>query len=327
MAERECFLITGAMGCIGAWLVRRLVDERVDLVATDVHRDTSRLRLLLTEDELARVRIESLDVLNPIQIRALLSEHAVTHVIHLAGLQVPACRSNPALGAQVNVVGTIQLLEAVRRSRDQVRGLSYASSVAVLGRPECYGPGPVGDDARCLPETLYGVYKVTDELAARVYFHDYGLGSVGLRPYIVYGLGRDQGLTSDLTKATLAAAAGQEFKIKFSGPVAVHYAADIADIFIGAARCSAAASTVCNVAGEATTVEEFVQTLAELSGFEGVSHEPDKPLPFPWNLDQSRLESLLGPVQTTPLREAVRRTLDQFRRLLDEERIDLKQLG
>jgi nucleoside-diphosphate-sugar epimerase len=327
MADRECFLITGAMGCIGAWLVRRLVDEQVDLVATDVHRDTSRLRLLLTEDEMARVQIESLDVLDPIQIRALISQHAVTHVIHLAGLQVPACRSNPALGAQVNVVGTIQLLEAVRQSGERVRGLSYASSIAVLGRPECYGPGPVGDDAPCLPETLYGVYKVADELAARVYFHDYGLGSVGLRPYIVYGPGRDQGLTSDLTKATLAAAARQEFKIKFSGPVAVHYAPDIADLFIRAARCSASGNAVCNIAGEATTVEEFVQTLRDLSGFGGVSHESDKPLPFPWNLDQSRLESLLGPVRTTPLREAVRGTLAQFRRLLDEGRIDLKQLG
>ncbi len=326
MADRECFLITGAMGCIGAWLVRRLIDEEVDLVATDVHLDTSRLKLLLTPDELARVRIEPLDVLDPVRIHALITEHEVTHVIHLAGLQVPACRSNPALGAQVNVVGTIQLFEAVRHA-GRVRGLSYASSVAVLGAPENYGGQAVGDDAVCLPETLYGVYKVADELAAKVYFRDYGLGSVGLRPYIVYGLGRDQGLTSDLTKATLAAAARQEFKIKFSGPVAVHYAPDVADLFIRAARRSASGSTVCNIAGEPTTVAEFVRILKELSGFEGISEEEGKPLPFPWKLSQARLEGLLGEVHTTPLREAVRRTLELFRELLDQGRIDLRQLG
>lgn len=326
MANRECFLITGAMGCIGAWLVRRLVDAGVDMVATDLHPDPSRLRLLLTPEELKGVPVEQLDVLDPVRIRHLILAYRVTHVIHLAGLQVPACRTNPPLGAQVNVVGTINLFEAVRHTQGQVEGISYASSVAALGAPHLYGGRLVGDDAVCRPETLYGVYKVADELAAQVYCRDFGIGSVGLRPYIVYGIGRDQGLTSDLTRATLAAAARREFTIKFSGPVAVHFAPDVADLFIRACRVSASRAAVCNIAGEAVTVEEVAEWISELSGFEGIRSETGQPLPFPSRLSQTGLESLVGPIETTPVRNAVRRTLDGFQALLNKGRIDLQQL-
>lgn len=327
MADRECFLITGAMGCIGAWLVRRLIDSQAELVATDTHLDPVRLRLLVSLDELRSVRIEQLDVLDPLRIRHLIDAYGVTHIIHLAGLQVPACRTNPALGAQVNVVGTVNVFEAVRHCASQIRGISYASSIAALGPPALYGSKAVGDDDACRPETLYGVYKVANELSAQVYCRDHGIGSIGLRPYIVYGLGRDQGLTSDLTKATLAAAARKPFRIKFSGPVAVHYAPDVADIFIAAARAAGTRSAVCNIAGETITAEEFARRLRELTGFDGIECEAGRPLPFPWKLSQEGLESIVGPLTTTPLPIATRETLEAFARLLESDQVNLKQLA
>ena len=66
---------------------------------------------------LARVRgdITDLDALE-----RTLDEHAITHVIHLAALQVPFCRADPPLGARVNVVGTVNVFEAAARRADRI---------------------------------------------------------------------------------------------------------------------------------------------------------------------------------------------------------------
>ena len=124
-----------------------------------------------------------------------LDEHAITHVIHLAALQVPFVRADPPLGARVDVLGTVNVFEAVRRRKDRLAPLVYASSIAALGD---------GDH----PSTLYGVFKWANEGTGERYFEDYGVSSIGLRPHTVYGPGRDQGLTSAPTTALVAAAAG-----------------------------------------------------------------------------------------------------------------------
>ena len=135
---------------------------------------------------------------------AALDDRGVTHVIHLAALQIPACRANPALGARVNVAGTANVFEAVRARRQRIRGVVYASSVAV------YGPADRGaEDEETQPRTLYGVYKRTTEQLARVDRAEDELPSAALRPYTVFGLGRYEGLTSEPTLAMAAAARGE----------------------------------------------------------------------------------------------------------------------
>jgi nucleoside-diphosphate-sugar epimerase len=135
----------------------------------------------------------------------------------------------------VNVVGTVNLFEAVRGAPGRV-GFAYASSAAVFGRSSAYSGGVVGDASPLLPDSFYGVYKVANEGTARVYALQHGVGSVGLRPFIVYGPGRDQGMTSDPTKAILAALRGHRFTINFGGTMLLTYAPDCARAFIAAAR-------------------------------------------------------------------------------------------
>ncbi|HXV43871.1 MAG TPA: SDR family NAD(P)-dependent oxidoreductase, partial [Anaerolineae bacterium] len=134
----ETFLVTGTMGCIGAWVLRNLVAEGVRVVATDLAADPVRPSLIMTQEELAQVTFVQLDITDLERLQALVEEHQVTHIIHLAGLQVPFCRANPSLGARVNVVGTVNIFEAARRFQGQVQGLSYASSLAVLGPAHLY---------------------------------------------------------------------------------------------------------------------------------------------------------------------------------------------
>ncbi len=327
----DTFLITGSFGCIGAWVLRNLVDEGANIIATDLADDPVRPRLLLGDDELSQITFARLDVTKLDAVRALVDDHGVTHIIHLAGLQVPFCRANPSLGAHVNVVGTVNLFEAARHAHQQaggtVQGMAYASSLAVLGPADRYPDTPVRDDVPLDPQTLYGVYKQANEGTARLYWQDYQVGSVGLRPYIVYGVARDQGLTSDIAKAILAVAAGRPFHINFSGPFALQYADDVAKMFIASARAQHPGAAACNLRNDVLTVGDFVSTLTELYPQAQLTHADSAPLPFPPNLDDSGLHAILGEIPHTSLREAIRDTHDRFAALLERGQVDLAQLG
>jgi nucleoside-diphosphate-sugar epimerase len=321
----ETFMITGSMGCIGAWVLRNLVDEGVSVVATDLATDPVRPRQVMSEAQLAQVKFAKLDVTDLKAVRSMVDAHGITHIVHLAGLQVPFCRANPTLGAQVNVVGTVNIFEAARHAG--IKGLAYASSLAVLGPAEEYPEGRVGDDVPLLPQSLYGVYKVANEGTARIYWQDWQVGSVGLRPYIVYGVGRDQGMTSDIAKAVLAAAAKRPYHIRFDGPVGLQHANDVAKMFIGVARAQYQGAAMCNLRNDVVEVAEFVQLLKAEVPDAQITYAQQKPLPFPSDLDDGGLRTILGGMPYTPITETIRSDLAQFRHLIDAGLIDLQQLN
>jgi len=324
---QETFLVTGAMGCIGSWVLRNLVRDGATVIASDLATDPVRPRQVLSEADLAQVQFIKLDVTDLAAVRGAVEMHGVTHIVHLAGLQVPFCRANPSLGAQVNVVGTVNIFEAARHNWGQVQGLAYASSLAVLGPAEAYPEGPASDEVALLPRTLYGVYKVANEGTARLYWQDWQIGSVGLRPYIVYGVGRDQGMTSDIAKAVLAAAAGRPYHIRFDGQVGLQHADDVAKMFIGAARAGHPGAAHCNLRNDVVEVTDFIGLLQAQVPDAQITYERNKPLPFPWDLDDGGLRQILGGMPWTPVEVAISNDLAQFRMLLDKNLIDLKQLS
>src|SRR5437588_5583837 len=85
----ETWLVTGALGCIGAWTVATLAREGRDVVAFDFGSDDRRLRLIATPDDLARVTFRRGDITDLAGIEEALAAHDVSHVVHLAALQVP----------------------------------------------------------------------------------------------------------------------------------------------------------------------------------------------------------------------------------------------
>ena len=325
--SNETFMITGSMGCIGAWVLRNLVAEGVSVVATDLATDPVRPRLLLSEEELAQVKFTSLDVTNLNDVQAMVKNEGITHIIHLAGLQVPFCKANPSVGAQVNVVGTVNIFEAARKFQDQVKGLAYASSLAVLGPSDIYPEKPVKDSAPLHPETLYGVYKQANEHTARIYWQDWGIGSVGLRPYIVYGVARDQGMTSDIAKAILAAAAEQPYHINFGGSVALQYADDVAKMFIECARASYQGAAACNLRNDVVAIADFVEKMQGIAPNIELTYNADTILPFPADLDDSGLQAILGQVPHTSIEAAIEETLGLFKGLVAKGQVDLGQLA
>jgi nucleoside-diphosphate-sugar epimerase len=235
-------------------------------------------------------------------------------VVHLAGLQLPFCAADPPLGAMVNVVGTVNVFEAIRAAGGQI-GLALASSAAVFGRPAGHPAGVVADNSPLLPESFYGVYKAANEGTAKVYATDHGIGSICLRPFIVYGPGRDQGMTSDPTKAMLAAAAGVPFRIKFTGSMLLTYAPDCARAFIASARAAAGSGEAVslNVPGHRIGVPALVDLIEDVlpGARDLITWEPNL-LPVPSLLAGAALPDAVGDVPNIPLADGVRETIKSF---------------
>src|SRR5262245_56510393 len=227
-------LITGGYGCIGCWIIRNLLQRGDEVFVFDLKEDHRRLKLILDEEQIRKVRFVQGDVTDLAGLQNAILRHQVTHVVHLAGLQVPVCRADPLLGARVNVLGTLAVFEAVRQSAGQVQRLVYASSAAVFGPAESYSAWPLADDVPLTPGTHYGVFKVCNEGNARVYYQDHGLSSIGLRPWTVYGVGRDFGMTSEPTKAIKSVALGRKYHISYGGVQDLQYVDDVAGTFV---RC------------------------------------------------------------------------------------------
>jgi nucleoside-diphosphate-sugar epimerase len=308
------FLITGALGCIGAWTVRNLVREETPVVVFDLASDPRRLKLIMSDDELARVTFVTGDITDLEALERALDDHAITHVIHLAALQIPFVRANPPLGARVNVVGTVNVFEAVARRRDRIGSLVYASSAAVYDAVDAGESGVVAHGAVGHPTTLYGVFKQANEGTARVYWQDARVASIGLRPYIVYGPGRDQGLTSSPTKAMVAAALGKPYHIPYGGRAAYQYADDVARTFIACARAPFQGAEIFNLGGSVATMGEIVAAIeAAAPEVRGLITFDDKPLPFPEAFDAAPLEQVIGTLPFTPLAQAVADTIALFR--------------
>jgi UDP-glucuronate 4-epimerase len=297
------FLVTGAYGCIGAWVVAELVADGRPVVTFDLSPEPRRLRLVLAEDAVAAIPHVAGDITDLAAIEGAIDGHGITHVIHLAALQVPFCRADPPLGARVNVLGTVNVFEAAK-ARPHLAPITYASSIAAFD-----ADGTMAGH----PRTIYGVYKRANEATAHVYHAENLISSTGLRPHTVYGVGRDQGLTSAPTTAMLAAAAGTTFAIPYSSSAQLQLARDVARAFIGASLAGQTGASVHNLPGRCVSISELIETL----GVPGMSFAAER-LPFPAELDSASFSAAFPAFAETPLDDGIAATVDRFRALLAE---------
>jgi nucleoside-diphosphate-sugar epimerase len=316
----ERFFVTGALGCLGAWVVRNLISENLHVTVYDLGSSRHRLELLMEPEEIARIDFVQDDITDTEAVARAVEASGANRIIHLAALQVPFCKANPSLGAAVNVVGTVNVFEAAKRAG--ISSVVYASSMAVYGGADLYGP-EVQDGDPLHPLNLYGVYKGANEGTARIYWQDDGIASLALRPYTVYGPARDQGMTSTPTQAMLAAAKDEDYHISFGGTCGYQYADDVAQTFIALARLPYEGASVFNVRGSVAHMSEVVDAIvaAEPSAAGRITYE-ETPLPFAEAQNEQPLQSLLKEVPYTPLKEGVARTVDHFRQALAAGKIE-----
>jgi nucleoside-diphosphate-sugar epimerase len=317
----ETYFITGAQGCIGSWIVKALAERGDAVVIFDRSNDSRRLSAIMTAGDLSRVRFVTGDVTDAAAVLAAMQESSAQRVIHLAGLQVPFCQADPAGGALVNVVGTLNVFEAARLSRAE--RVVYASSAAVFGMSE--DDVPLDETAACEPTTHYGVFKRTNEGNARVYFLAHELSSVGLRPLTVYGVNRDSGLTSDPTKAMKAAVLGIPFHIRFGGATDFQYVRDTAAAFIASADRAPSGAHVFNLHGETVAVARIAEVINKAAASELVTFG-GAPIPIAPAINDAAIRQIIGDLPTTPLEVGINETMGQFAALRDAGRLDTSDI-
>jgi len=307
-------LVTGAGGCIGSWVIATLVRSGVPVTAFDLTEDMRRPRLLLSDDELARVQWMTGDIADTAMVRNAAERCGARAIIHLAALQVPFCKADPAAGARANVVGTVNVFEAARALG--ITRVAYASSVAAYGALEDGGAMP----------TLYGAYKYCDEQIAKVYSVDWGIHSLGIRPGVVYGVGRDQGLTSKTTTAILAAAAGRPYDVPFRGPVSWLYTGEAAAAFIAAVAQERSGSPVFDLNGVYAPVEDGLAILRRIAPDTALSASGEV-LAFPMDQPDKPLVDYVGGYPQVSLEEGITSAYTSFRALLDRGVVKAESIG
>jgi nucleoside-diphosphate-sugar epimerase len=308
-------LITGAQGCIGAWVTKALLDRGADVVMYDMVPDRSRLDLVLGPDRAAAIPLELGRIEDTARIKSLVKDGGVTHIVHLAAVLMPFCQANPVEGGMIDVIGTLNVFEAARDSGRDIR-VVYASSSAVWGPEDAYVAGGKLTEADPLkPETHYGVFKQCNEGNARAFFRANGISSIGLRPWTVYGPGRDRGLTADPTLAMEAVAAGRPFEIRLSGYMDLQFVEDVADIFVRCLLAPLPGAHVFNLEGAVVSMDELITAMAkvrpaarELITFSGPQ------VPVAYRLDASELRAKIPGLSSTPLEEGIARTIEIFER-------------
>jgi UDP-glucuronate 4-epimerase len=302
--SEERFLVTGALGCIGAWTCAVLAEEGVDVVGYDLGTDARRLRLASD----ATVELVRGDITDQTALARLLDERGITHVIHLAALLIPMIKANPPHGTAVNVGGTVNVLDLAKTRGIRV---AYASSAAVYSQLDDDGT-PVANDADGHPVSFYGVHKQACEGLARIFWAEEGVPSIGIRPYIVYGPGRDAGLTASPSLAMEAAARGEGATIAFGGRAQLQLAVDTARVFVAAARAATEGARAFHLGGPVVELAEVARAIEEVAGV-SVAVDEETILPFPDEFDGSALDAAVGPIRWTPLDDGVAQTIERLR--------------
>ena len=180
-------LITGGMGVIGSMVSSRFVQEGHRPVIMARHLDRNLIRPIESQ-----IDIELGDVLDLPRILSIIQSYNITHIIHTAALIGALSNKNPPQSVHINVIGTLNILEAARLMK--VQRVVYTSAKGVYGHIDGeYGHPtykPLQEDHPKRPMRIYESAKLMGEHMGQFYQHTYGLEFVALRFSTTYGPGK-----------------------------------------------------------------------------------------------------------------------------------------
>jgi UDP-glucose 4-epimerase len=302
-------LVTGGAGLVGSHIVDHLIDAGV-----------TEVRVL---DNLVRGRHENLaeararrpitflhgDVRDGLAVRRAVE--GCDYVFHQAAIRITLCAERPRECLEVLVDGTFNVFEAAVATG--VRKIVYASSASVYGAAEMFPTSECHHPYN--NQTLYGAAKQMNEGLARSFHAMYGLASVGLRYFNVYGPRMD--VTGAYTEVFIRwldcidRGVGPQIHGDGSATMDFVYVEDVARANLLALQ-SDREDDVYNVAGGVeTSLLDLWQALERITGAQGLTPEflpPRNVNPVPRRLaDTTRTRKELGFVAEVPLEEGLRR--------------------
>ncbi len=306
-------LVTGGAGFIGSHLVEALVERGHHVRVID---NLSTGRLTNLEAVLGAVEFLAGDVCDESLIEDLM--HGVEYVFHLAALaSVPRSVEAPFESHTACATGTITVLEAARRAR--VKRVIYASSSAV------YGDQPTAAKRETdLPKPMspYGAAKLAGEIYCQAFYVTYGLPTVALRYFNVFGPRQDpeSPYAAVIPRFITAILSGRQPVIYGDGEQSrdFTYVEDVVRANLLAMESSAADGQVLNIAtGKAISLLELLRVLEELLGRKiAPQFDPPRPGDIRHSMaDITLAEKILNYRPLISLAEGLRRSIGYFTQL------------
>ena len=268
------YLVTGGAGFIGSHICEELLRRGEGVVVLDNFATGRRENLehLLGDLELIEGDLRDLDTVR----RAV---KGADYVLHQGALpSVPRSVADPITTHEVNTLGTLNVLVAARDER--VKRLVFASSSSVYGDTPVL---PKREDMPPAPKSPYAVSKLAAECYCRVFYQLYGLETVALRYFNVFGPRQNphSQYAAAIAKFVQAMRDGGTITIYGDGSQTrdFTYVANVVEANLLAAAAPAGAGGVFNIAcGQHVSLNEVVSLLAEIAGrAPQVLYEPARP--------------------------------------------------
>ena len=293
----EKIIIFGGCGFLGSWIVKAFLKKGYSVSIFDLKIQKELLSHVVGND-INKIKFINGDITNYDQVQESIND--MDHVINLAGLMTPDCSSNPILGAKVNLLGSINVFEALKKNNNKF--LVYASSAGVFGQKDHYYP---------FPETHYGAYKLAVEGVARAYLNEDGISSVGIRPYVIYGPGREVGGTAGVTLACKAAKQGESYTVNFSGKAGFVYVQDVVDLVEMSIGKIPSGALTLNINGITADVSDFINLIKKNIPLSDIGIEGD-PLSVVDEIRGNEPFKTFKKFKYTSLEDGIKKTIDFY---------------
>jgi len=291
-------LITGGSGFIGLWLIESLLAKGADVRVLDLKTDSPLVAEVLG-DAAGKVDWRSGDVSAGAAVQA--AAEGCDVLVHLAAVLTPACQADPIRGAEINLIGTLNVFEAARRHG--IKSVVYMSSAGVFGPDDGTTPRPT---------THYGAFKLAMEGCARAYWADHGIASAGFRPLVVYGPGREIGMTAGPSLACRAAARGEAYVIPFGGESDFVHVGDVVAAYLAAIEKPLTDARAYTLVGECCSADAFAAEVCRaVPGARIAAKGPT--LPIAAHLDPGALRDDFPTVPRTSVRDGIAATVAYYR--------------
>jgi UDP-glucose 4-epimerase len=282
-------MVTGGTGFIGNRIVRKLVERGEEVVCFDLAPPRANL-----EPYLDRIKVYRGDITQMPHLLEAVNTHQVHKIVHMAALLPPDTEDRPHFGMLVNIQGTNNVFEAARWTG--VQRVVYASSIAVYGVQETFGPRPINEEDLPAPINVYGMTKAANDFAAAKYRERYGLDLRGVRICTVFGHGRVTGMTGMIGGLLMSLPAiGKPVSMPFDPEEAspMIHAEDAAEIFVQVALSGQLNHHIYISGGHLATIRDMADIVRSFIP-EAQIATGNRPVPHVYLVDNSRMLADIG---------------------------------
>lgn len=296
--KQNCVLVTGAEGFVGRVLTRLLEDSGRKVIALDMRAEN-----FPNETHATKVVC---DIRHREELESVFRRERINEIVHLAAILPTAAQKDPVRATEVNVAGSLHLLEMARKFN--VRRVVFGSSVSVYGT--WAADRVVSEDDRATPEDVYGAAKLYVEQIGKAYADSQGMEFVSLRIGRVLGPGA-QSKTSAWRSEIFELVGSQQpvhIPLPYTGSerVLVVHVEDAAAMLVKLLQAPRPAHFVYNAVCESVLVSDLKKQVEGLNGNITVWLGDGYALGNPRLLDSSRFQREFG-FQTSSVVEWLKR--------------------